>query len=265
MNATSWPVIQGKSGALKNTNLDIGSPKLSSGGGGSRSILCCSKIKFLTGLLWLSYIVHLLVVALAVSMLYNYPGNVSRGSSYGSNETGTELLIVGIAGIMVNLLALIGIWKGQRLFLTPAMLYMAITLLLDLVTTIKFFAGQFSSGDDVFDHYDDLETIEVDSVGITRLIGPAKHAREHSSAALFPLFLVKMVICVTIFRTLCDVYKKDLTMRSTRSPIRNKGKCVLEWPEGGRMVVGKFSPPPQGCQQEQESSQPSNLTYSRIH
>ena len=37
-------VILGKSGALKNTNLDIGSPKLSSGGGGSRSILCCSKV-----------------------------------------------------------------------------------------------------------------------------------------------------------------------------------------------------------------------------
>jgi len=257
--SASWPVIQGKGGALKNTNVSMGSPKAA---GGSRTILCCTKIKFLSGMLWLSYMVHVLVVSLALSMLYYRSTDVLDVSGeVDSSEMGTELLIVGVTGTLANIVALIGIWKGQRLFLVPVMVYMAVTILLDFVTSVRFFVGQLE-GDDDFAVYDDLETIDVDSVGMTRLISPTKHTRERSFAALFPLFLIKMVISIILFRTLCDVYKRDLTMRATRSPIRNMGKCVLEWP-----MEGKCSPPPQGCQNtEKESSSAAvpTLKYSRI-
>jgi len=208
----------------------------------TRSILCCcSKIQFLEVMLVVSAIAHILAISVGSSIIhYGKSEDIQfRGRVIDATATGSELLVVGVTGAVVNILGVIGLWRKQRLLLIPVILFMTITLLLDMVTTVAFFTNNLGQGK--IKETNILVPPESKDVDISHLVAPFKHSQDHSFALLFPFFLVKLVVSIIIYRSLLDVYRRDPNMRVTRSPLRNLTKSQEKAKQSAETV--EDSPP----------------------
>jgi len=130
-------------------------------------------------------------------------------------------MIVGVTGALVNIFGIVGLWKRQRLFLIPVILFLMVNLALDFVTTIAFFVTHLNS-DEINDGSPNNHVLH--GVEISKLVSPLEHSKDRSFAVLFPFLMIKLVLSMIILRCLLDVYKRDPTMRTARSPLRNLGK-----------------------------------------
>jgi len=127
-------------------------------------------------------------------------------------------MVVGVTGTLVNILGVLGLWKRQRLFLVPVILFLLLNLALDFITAIAFFVTHLNS-DELRDARPN--NYKMEGVEISKLVSPLQHSQDRSFAVLFPFLLIKLTVSMVILRCLLDVYKRDPTMRTTRSPLRN--------------------------------------------
>ncbi|XP_023322798.1 uncharacterized protein LOC111697131 [Eurytemora carolleeae] len=205
---TAWPFTAWRKGNVSPARYE----------GSSKNFFCCTKIWFVELLLCISTIGYVLVIALAASMIYY--GKVSdvdyKGLRINPGATGAELMIVGVSGTLVNLLGLFGIWKRQRLFLVPVLVFLISIIVLDLITLITTITLQIK-GDPVFAHYEDLEVLDIDPKNLSK---PVRFPTDRTFNYLFPLFIFKIFISILFLRILVDVYRKDPTLRTSRSPLR---------------------------------------------
>jgi len=215
---TPWPLMGARSSPRTGGVAGGSSPTKYEGS--SKSILCCTKIQFLEAMLTISAMAHILAISLAYSIIYygEREDIEFRGHFINSTATGSELMVVGVTGTLVNIFGVLGLWKRQRLFLVPVILFLMLNLAVDFITGIAFFVAHLNS-DELRDARPN--NYKMEGVEISKLVSPLEHSQDRSFAVLFPFLLIKLTVSMVILRCLLDVYKRDPTMRTTRSPLRN--------------------------------------------
>ena len=92
---------------------------------------CCSSSLLLEMLLYVHTGLHLLAVALAISVL-NHKSNDLQA---------VELVVVGMSGALTTTLAIMGLWYRQRQFLLPLVVFLLSTNVLDSISIFYYFVS----------------------------------------------------------------------------------------------------------------------------
>merc|ERR1712083_902617 len=145
-------------------------------------------MKFVEVLLYLSSMFYILVVALASSLFY-YGQNeliIIGSTTINSGPTGPELMVMGVTGALVNIFGLIGLYKKQRTFLIPVILFLVVNGLVDLVTAIAYFVDVTTYSD--YD-YEDLEMISF-GLDVEKLSSSKK---KRTFSVIFSLLLARII------------------------------------------------------------------------
>eukprot|EP00088_Acartia_fossae_P018232 TRINITY_DN2050_c0_g1_i2.p1 TRINITY_DN2050_c0_g1~~TRINITY_DN2050_c0_g1_i2.p1 ORF type:complete len:248 (-),score=26.81 TRINITY_DN2050_c0_g1_i2:120-836(-) len=184
--------------------------------------VCCTKIQILEALLFVSTITHILVLSIGCSIVLN-PGREYiefGGYQFYSSQTGPDLVTVGIIGAAFSILGIIGIWKATRGLLIPLMFYLCVFLLVDLVSFVACFFRYTWDSDDLYEDLRNLEVIRLGGHGEVDML-----SAEEPDISMFMICLLMKIFGNIIFlKMLLDVYRKNLKLRASRSPLRNVGK-----------------------------------------
>lgn len=176
------------------------------------SCFCCTKVQFLEVMLCMSTVAHFLAIAMAVAFFtHGTHPVVFRGDAVDVVTSGVELAAIGCAGLLVNVLAITGLWRRERSFLIPVIVFLGANIALDIVTAISY--GVLCMHSDQYDNASEAH-------GFTRLSMPGVQRAGTSCNLIFTAVIIKMIVSIVIFRCLLDVYKRDPKMRLTRSPCR---------------------------------------------
>merc|ERR1719508_512933 len=92
---------------------------------------CCSSSLLLEILLYVHTGLHLLAVALSISVL-NHKSNDLQA---------VELVVVGMSGALTTTLAIMGLWYRQRQFLLPLVVFLLSTIVLDSISIFYYFVS----------------------------------------------------------------------------------------------------------------------------
>jgi len=190
----------------------------------STTLFCCKKTLLLQFFLWVSTLFHFLAVVLALSTFYAISGRVVVTPTKNAYE---KLVVFGCIGILTNGLAIIGLLKKQRVFLIPNILFLACTLILDGILALVYLTSTTSSDPD-FHSGSDIADISSSVLSLSV---------QNSSKLMFPSIIFKILFTAMIFRCLMDVYQRDMSLRSSRSPFRSQTK-----PKEARAEEGEASP-----------------------
>lgn len=199
----------------------------------STTLFCCKKTLLLQFFLWVSTLFHFLAVVLALST-YNQDSQIDANYAISgrvvvtpSKSSYEKLAVFGCIGILTNGLAIIGLLKKQRVFLIPNILFLACTLILDGILALVYLTSTTSNDPD-FHSGSDIADIS------SSVLSPSV---QNSSKLMFPSIIIKIVFTAIIFRCLMDVYQRDMSLRSSRSPFRSQTK-----PKEARAEEGEASP-----------------------
>eukprot|EP00088_Acartia_fossae_P068838 TRINITY_DN8817_c0_g1_i1.p1 TRINITY_DN8817_c0_g1~~TRINITY_DN8817_c0_g1_i1.p1 ORF type:complete len:236 (+),score=8.46 TRINITY_DN8817_c0_g1_i1:48-755(+) len=213
--ALDWAAIKSGRQSPSKMNQSQESPR--------KSKTCCTKIQLLETFLFISIISHILVLSIGCSILLNPEREYIEfgGYEFYSSQTGPDLATVGILGTMFSLLSLLGVWRRQRGFLIPLIFYLCVFLLVDLVSFVAYFFHYTWDSDDLFEDLENLEVIKVGHNGVNMI-----PADEPDISSLMVGLLIKIFANIIFLKVLVSVYRKDIHMRTTRSPLRNPGKST---------------------------------------
>lgn len=171
------------------------------------SFWCCRKILFVQVLLCVSLLLYFLCMLLGVSAYLEGSGQNDESHPEITRNMSRKLAIFGCIGLVANGLALVGIIKKQRVFLIPIILFLAATLLLDGILALVFVTSRISNSSGI-NSGSDMLTLSIQTAPKNRIL----------------LGFLKMIVTLIMFRCVLDVYRKDLSLRSSRSPFRSKTK-----------------------------------------
>jgi len=114
-----------------------------------------------------------------------------------------ELLTLAICGVTAAGLAVLAVWAKIRLLLVPLVLFLVVTLILDLMTLFYFILSGNS--------FNSIENLNPSLAPFSR----------HSSSFLF---VIKFIVSCCLLRLVILLYRKNLLMRTGRSPFRSASK-----------------------------------------
>lgn len=181
----------------------------------STTLCCCKKTLLLQVFLWISTLIHFLAVVLAVSFYFrdSQPDSISV-HVVGTGNACRKLVVFGCVGIVTNGLAIVGLMKKQRVFIIPNILFLACTLILDGILALVYITSTTSNDSD-FHFGSDIADLSSSVLALSV---------QTSSKFMFPVIIFKILFTAIIFRCLMDVYQRDMSLRSSRSPFRSQTK-----------------------------------------
>jgi len=204
-----------------NTKIHI--PVKENNGSPNKNSKCCTKIKILEAFLFISTITHILVFSIGISILRSQDRKYVEigGYEFYASQAGEDLVTVGILGTSLSLVAIIGMWKKSRAFLIPMVFYLTVFFLVDFTSFIAYFFHYSWKSDDLFENIENLEVIKVGNDGLEMVT-----ADNPDLSSLMTCLFIKIVANIIFIKLLLDVYRKDVMMRTSRSPLRNVGKTT---------------------------------------
>ena len=153
---------------------------------------CCSSSLLLEILLYVHTGLHLLAVALAISVL-NHKSNDLQA---------VELVVVGMSGALTTTLAIMGLWYRQRQFLLPLVVFLLSTIVLDSISIFYYFV----SSPNAEPTYPRMSPISL----------------YPNTDRMIPYLILKVVFSFWLVKSLISVYRKNLSIRTGRSPLRKQ-------------------------------------------
>ena len=157
---------------------------------------CCSSTLLLEVLLYLHSGLYLLAVALAVSVL-----NKTTPDQH-QYQQAVELVVVGISGAVTTAMAISGLWLRLRQFLLPLVVFLFSIIVLDSISIFYYYMSSPST-----------QSIYPDQSLFT-LYPNTDH--------MVPYLVVKLVFSIWLVKRLTTMYRKNLTIRTGRSPLRKQ-------------------------------------------
>ena len=176
------------------------SPSLSPNKTTHSSSTCGRSSMFLEVMLYLHSAFHLLAVALSVSVLHHINSDHS--------QTAVELVVVGMSGALTSILAIMGLWFRQRQFLLPLVVFLFATIVLDSIS--------------IFYYYVSAPSAEATYPTMTPI------SLYPNTDRMIPYLIVKLVFSIWLVKRLISMYRKNLTIRTGRSPLRKQTKPLSE-------------------------------------
>jgi len=192
------------------------------------TLCCCRKILLVQVMMSASFLLHFLCMVTAVSAYIQGSGQTQYSHPESSRNNSRKLAIFGCLGVVANGLALTGLLKKQRVFLIPALLFLAATLVLDGVLALAYITSHTINNSGV-DSGSDIMYLSSSMLALSI---------QTSSNNMIVLSFLKLVLTIFMFRCVLDVYRKDLSLRSTRSPFRSQMKDL----RASRAEEGNASP-----------------------
>jgi hypothetical protein len=214
---------------------------------------CCTTLLFLEMVCSISIAFHLLCTAVGTSMLHHQAIASPHAVIQLTKDQAIELLVMGVTGTLVNLLALIGLWHKYRHFLLPLVLFLIIDIILD---AIYVFAYCVSVSDPAM-----LEQQHPLSA-----LSPGNLSKPETMRSLLPVLAFKMVFSLILAKLLMYVYKRDLTIRTGRSPLRKRtnGQAEEAGEESSEAVSASKVPTVQSSLMKSEEKVPKLGQYHRF-
>jgi len=208
----------------KKVHSAIPMPVKDGNGSPKKNSRCCSKLQLLEGVLFFSTLTHILVLSIGASILiYGHRKFVEFGGyEFYSSQTAPDLIIIGTVGSVFSILAIVGVWKRSREFLIPMIFYLLVFLLVDFVSFVAYFFHNSWQSDDL---YEDMSNLEVLRIGNNGSIEMVNTGNKDMTTLIICLF-IKIMANTIFLKLLLDVYRKNLSMRSNRSPLRTQTKSV---------------------------------------
>jgi hypothetical protein len=207
----------------KKVHSSIQMPVKENPGSPQKNSKCCSKIQFLEAILFVSTLSHILVLSIGCSIMF-YPNRryvEFGGYEFYSSQTGPDLVSVGVVGTIFSLMAIVGLWKRSRGLMIPMIFYLAVFLLVDFVSFLAYFFQNNWQSDDIFENLENLEVIRVGNDGVNML-----PSDQPDLSALMICLFIKIIGNIIFLKLLINVYRKNLMMRTSRSPLRNTNQST---------------------------------------
>eukprot|EP00092_Neocalanus_flemingeri_P016937 GFUD01018319.1.p1 GENE.GFUD01018319.1~~GFUD01018319.1.p1 ORF type:complete len:252 (-),score=79.60 GFUD01018319.1:90-800(-) len=152
----------------------------------------CTSSWLLEVLLYVHTGFYLLAGAYAVSSLHHDT----------LDNLAAELLMLGTCGALTSTLAIMGLWYRQRQFLLPLVIFLLATIVLDCISV---FYSQVSS---------------PDAEPLFPKMSPISLYPETDHP--IPFLLVKLLFTIWLVKRLISMYRKNLSIRTGRSPLRKQ-------------------------------------------
>jgi len=184
---------------------------------------CCTRVQVLEFFLFISLLMHILVLSIGCSILLSSDRKWVEfgGYEFYSSETGPDLVVIGVLGTVFSLAGLIGLWKRNRAMTCPLMFYLCIFLTVDCTSLVAYNFNYSWSSQELFEDMENLEVFHTDDSG-------KEPRQEFNNSSLMIALLIKIIFNVIFLKVLIDVYRKDIIMRTSRSPIRNQTQPTQE-------------------------------------
>ena len=183
---------------------------------------CTSSTMLLEIMLYIHAGFHVLAV-FAVPVLQNKEAD---------HQQAAEMMVVGTSGALTTSLAIMGLWYRQRQFLLPLVFFLFATIVLDSASVFNYYYVSTPT-------VDETSLTKVNAISFYPITDP-----------MSPYLIVKLLISIWLMQRLISTYRKNLTIRTGRSPLRkhqqpfsedvekrsdDKGSPILKW------KVGKYS------------------------
>ena len=117
------------------------------------------------------------------------------------HQQAAEMMVVGSCGCLTSSLALMGIWYHQKQFLLPLLVFLFATIVLDSVC--------------LFQYYHLIGALE--EFGNKLSFYPINDS-------MMPFLILKLLLSMYLVKSLISIYRWNLTIRTGRSPLRNKSQ-----------------------------------------
>jgi len=187
---------------------------------------CCTRVQVLEFFLFISLLMHILVLSIGCSVLLSSDRKYVQfgGYEFYSSQTGPDLVVIGVLGGVFSLAGLIGVWKRNRVMIIPLMFYLCIFLLVDCTSFAAFNFNYSWTSQDVLEDMENLEVLHIDEFGMVNM----KPRQEFNNSSLMVGLFIKIIFNIIFLKVLVDVYRKDVIMRTSRSPIRTQTQPTQE-------------------------------------
>eukprot|EP00092_Neocalanus_flemingeri_P045669 GFUD01051149.1.p1 GENE.GFUD01051149.1~~GFUD01051149.1.p1 ORF type:complete len:226 (+),score=59.67 GFUD01051149.1:55-732(+) len=154
---------------------------------------CSSSPLLVKMLLYVHTGLHLLAIALAASSLHHISSDHTQAA---------ELLIVGTSGALTGIMAMMGLWYKQRQFLLPLVVYLLASIVLDSIAVFYYYVASPNANRT----YPKMSPISL----------------YPNTDRMMPYLIVKLVLSIWLVKRLITVYRKNLTIRTGKSPLRKQ-------------------------------------------
>ena len=167
-------------------------------------------------LLYLHSGLYLLAVALAVSVLHKTTPDQHQ------YQQALELVVVGISGAVTTTMAITGLWLRLRQFLLPLVVFLFSIIVLDSISIFYYYMSSPST--QLTYHEQSLLTLYPNT--------------DH----MVPFMIAKLVFSIWLVKRLIAMYRKNLTIRTGRSPLRKQTQPSGDDAKFEEEETGKGSP-----------------------
>ena len=161
---------------------------------------CTSSTMMLEVMLYIHTGFHVLAV-LAVPVLQNKEAD---------HHQAAEMMVVGTSGALTTSLAIMGVWYRQRQFLLPLVVFLFATIVLDSASIFNYYYVSTPT-------VDDTTLTKVNAISFYPITDP-----------MSPYLIVKVLISIWLMQRLISTYRKNLTIRTGRSPLRKQPQPSCE-------------------------------------
>jgi hypothetical protein len=135
----------------------------------------------------------------------------------------THQLVVGAVGALVNIIAIAGIWRRQRVLLLPVIAFLIVTMVMDIIALIVCIAAAFSSAEDAQEYsIYDYDKPHIKQEAVLKVSNRSQGSVGDAYLIVYPILVIRISGASLILRLLLDACGKDPTPRCARSPQRSQ-------------------------------------------